>query len=154
MEPKLVNKPEITLVGIVTSGTTIQDINIPQAWDKFIKSFKIIPQRIPDRTYEVHIDDNEEPKRHYCFIGMEVQRIVDVPNGMFAKILPAGRYALFTHHFRDGGFSQAFKSVYDWLEKSPYGAAHQFDIQYYDQRFKGPDNPESILDIYLPIKPK
>lgn len=45
---------------------------------------------------------------------MEVQRIIDVPNGMFAKILPVGCYALFTHHFRDGGFSQAFKSVYNW----------------------------------------
>jgi predicted transcriptional regulator YdeE len=26
-----------------------------------------------------------------------------------------------------------------------------FDIQCYDERFKGPDNPESVVEIYVPI---
>jgi hypothetical protein len=31
-------------------------------------------------------------------------------------------------------------------------SAHPFDIQCYDERFLGPENPESILEIHVPVK--
>lgn len=91
---------------------------------------------------------------HFCLIGFEVEKIEGVPTELFVKVVPPCRYAVFTHQFSDGGFGDVFEAVYGWLNKSDYVPAYAFDIQCYDERFKGPDNPESVLEIYVPIKPR
>jgi len=91
---------------------------------------------------------------HFCLVGVEVPRLEDLPLELFAKVVPACEYAVFTHQFRDGGFSHAFKAVYDWLQNSEYPPAYPFDIQCYDSRFKSPEDPESILEIWVPVKPR
>lgn len=52
------------------------------------------------------------------------------------------------------GYPQAYKKINKWLEENtPEGAeAHKkFEVQVYDNRFKGMDNPESEIDFLIPI---
>ena len=72
-----------------------------------------------------------------CLNGVEVQKIEVVPIELFAKVVPACRYAVFTHRFTDGGFDDAFKIADAWLNNSENVLAFPFDIQCYDERFKG-----------------
>jgi hypothetical protein len=51
----------------------------------------------------------------------------------------------------DGSFRQAFERVYAWLESSDSAPGARFDLQRYDERFLGPDEPESILEIHVPV---
>ena len=154
MEPQFVEKPEMILVGIVGCGSDVSQLDIFGLWQRFGEHSKSIKHQIEGKSYELHIQEETLPSMHFCLVGVEVQEIEDVPIELFAKVIPCCRYAVFTHHFSDGDFGYAFKAVYDWLKKSDYAPAYPFDIQCYDERFKGPDNPESVLDIYVPIIPK
>jgi len=64
---------------------------------------------------------------------------------------PTGNYLKYTHKFSKGGYAQAFESLYDWLDDSDYEPAYAFDVQCYDERFNGPDDPESIIEILVPM---
>ena len=70
-----------------------------------------------------------------------------LPMEFFYKVILGGLYAVFTHFFRNGGYSTAFKAAYVWLRTSAYESAHAFDIQCYDAGFTRPDNPDSVLGI-------
>ena len=155
MEPRFVEKPEMTLVGIVGCGSTVGELDIHGLWKRFIDEHgESIKHQVKGKSYELHIEEETLPKMHFCLIGVQVQKLEDVPIELFAKGVPACKYAIFTHHFKEGGYGDAFKVVSDWLENSEYAAAHCFDIQCYDSRFQGPDDPESVLEIWVPIVPK
>ena len=85
-------------------------------------------------------------------VGVKVSKIEVLPEIMFAKILPACEYAVFTHRFGDGGYAEANEPIDNWLESGAYQRAYAFDLQVYDARFKGPEDPDSVLDFYIPVK--
>jgi AraC family transcriptional regulator len=87
-------------------------------------------------------------------VGVEVTDVQDLPDFMFAKVVPPCTYAVFTHRLADGGYEGANAPIDAWMSAGEYERAHDFDLQVYDHRFKGPDNPESELDFYIPVKPK
>jgi AraC family transcriptional regulator len=151
MEPHFVEKPEMILVGIVGCGSDVGQLDIHGLWQRFEAHSKDIKHQIEGKAYELHIEEETLPQMHFCLAGVEVHKIEDMPIELFAKLIPPCRYAVFTHNFSDGGFGHAFKSVYNWLDESEYTAAYHFDIQCYDERFKGPDNPESVIEIFVPI---
>ncbi len=154
MEPRFVEKPEMTFVGIVGFSPDVRQLDISGLWERFNERSKSIKHQVEGKAYELHIQEETSPPMHFCLIGFEVEKVEDVPIELFAKIIPSCRYAVFTHRFSDGDFSDAFRAVYGWLEKSDYAPAHHFDIQCYDERFKGPEYPESVLEIYVPVKLK
>jgi len=46
-------------------------------------------------------------------VGVEVSEVGGLTVEIFSKVVPAGKYAVYTHYFSDGGYGQAFKVVYD-----------------------------------------
>jgi len=154
MEHEIIEKPKMTPVGIVGCGSDVTDLDIPGLWQRFDEHEESIRHRIGGAYYEVHIQEENSPAMHFGLIGMEVEEIEELPIELFAKVLPAATYAQFTHRLGDGGFGSAFQAVYEWVEASPYAPAYQYDVQVYDERFKGPEDPESVLEILVPVVPK
>jgi len=152
MEPEVVNIPEMTFVGIIGCGSDVSQIEIAGLWQRFDQHRENIKHQVEQKSYELHIQEETNPPMHFCLVGVEVQRIDHLPAELFVKVIPACEYAVFTHHFKEGGFSYAFKMVYKWLRNSDYTSAYPFDIQCYDTRFISPDDPESVVEIYIPIK--
>lgn len=152
MEVRLVDRQAAMLVGLVASGAKVGDMDIAWLWQQFEQQYQQIKCAVPEQSYEVHIEEPAGTGLHFCFVGVQVTELNEVPPEMFIKLIPAGRYLLFTHCFRDGGFSIAFGEIYEWLARSDYRPAYPLDIQCYDQRFKGPDNPESVLEILVPVR--
>jgi len=153
MEPKIEEKEEIKLVGLIDRGKYAGDIDICGLWDDFEKVSKKIKNQIQGVSYEVHIDVDDLGQRHHlCFAGVEVKEIKEIPLSCFVKVLPSSKYAVFTHRFAEGGFTKAFEKVYRWIDTSEYTQSYPFDVQYYDHRFKGSDDPDSVIDIYVPIE--
>ena len=87
------------------------------------------------------------------FVGVEVEKVEKLPLEMFTKILPASKYAVFTLKGKEITSNWQNKIYKEWLPQSGYEEAHKFLIEYYDDRFRGTDNSESELDIYVPVKP-
>ena len=52
----------------------------------------------PNVGWELHIgtDEYEETKEYFVMVGVEVAEIDDLPAPVFAKVLPAGQFAVFT----------------------------------------------------------
>lgn len=154
MKVNIVDKREMKIIGMMATGDSVIDININQLWKKFEEESTKIKGAILDKSYEIHLKDSSTPEQHYCMVGKEVKEIENLPLSMFVKVLPASKYAIFTHQFKDGGFGEAYRLINEWMDESDYTEAASFEIQSYDRRFKGIDDPESELDFYVPIKEK
>ena len=155
MEPKITPCNPFILAGIIATGENEGDIDIGSLWERFIAQGEEIQHQVnPDIGYELHIHIDEEPSRHISLIGVEVTILETMPLEMVAMVVPGGTYARFTHLFKNGGYGDAFKTAYAWIENSDYEPANPFDIQVYDERFNGPDDPESVLEILIPVKGK
>lgn len=153
-DPRIDQLSKKYLVGLVGTGASVQDLDIASLWTRFIEHENEIKRKIEGVGYELHIEEEAEPTMHFCLVGVEVEKIKKMPLELFAKVIPAGEYAVFTHQFSEGNFGEAFKAVYAWIDTSEFNPAYPFDIQCYDERYKGPSDPTSIIEILVPVKPK
>jgi AraC family transcriptional regulator len=166
MEPKVIDKKEMHLVGCVFYGDPFHtaeewsfENEIGKTWSRFEKQFKknqsLLKKYIvnPGIAYEVHIAPEEErgSKNLYIFVGIEVENLNVMPLEMFAKTLPATKYAVFT--LKGENIFSGGQYIYrEWLPNSGYQEAYRFLIQAYDEkRFKGLDDENSEIDFYIPI---
>lgn len=163
METKIIDKKEINLVGMVFYWDPFKDQSgwsgeneIGKLWNRYIAKADSIKNVIQQGGYEVHIEPEEytKTKNFYVFVGVEVDKIEDIPLEMFVKVLPPSKYAIFTLKGKEITSNWSDEIYKKWLPKSGYEEAQKFTIEYYDdKRFKGMDKlEESELDIYVPIK--
>jgi predicted transcriptional regulator YdeE len=101
--------------------------------------------------YEVHIETGTEPRMHYCLTGVEVSALGALPPEVFVKVLPPCTYAVFTHRVVEG-YETLYARIKEWLDLTQHERNTDFDFQLYDVRFKGMDDPESLQDVYIPLK--
>jgi AraC family transcriptional regulator len=149
MEPKIIEKDQITLVGMVSYGGDIGSL-----WDAFTASDHLIEHIVGEVGYELHAYPKgfSPGNPYHIMVGVEVSKVEVLPEIMFVKFLPVCEYAVFTHRLRDGGYAGVNEPIDYWLETGPYERAYDFDLQVYDARFKGPEDPDSELDFYIPVK--
>ncbi len=107
-----------------------------------------------DPAYEIWVEMNRRraDAHEYIFVGVEIDSVDDLPLELVAKALPATGYAVFT--LKGAEIKRDWSSAIEqqWLPEAGLKQSHHFIIEYYDPvRFKGLDNPESELDIYVPI---
>ena len=67
--------------------------------------------------------------------------------------VPANRYAVFEYQGMPGpALGELYEYIYKtWLPESGETLAACYDFEFYDERFLGPQNPESVLSIYIPV---
>ena len=166
MEPKIVEKGKMMLVGLSffgdpfkTSAGWTEENEIGRLWVRFMAFLENQGQSIKhikghDVSYEVHIEhaETQEKGEYEVFVGMEVEKLKDVPVALLVKILPQTNYAVFTLE-GEQITSDWNKMIYEeWLPGSGYQIKYDFAIECYDHRFKGVDNiAESVLDVYIPV---
>jgi predicted transcriptional regulator YdeE len=142
MEPRIVDLPQMILVGMVQSAPSVAEIDIAGLWDRYLKNCQGIEAEVEGAGYELHVQTPAEPPMHLC-----------LPMEMVHKVLPACKYAVFTHRVADG-YASVYGRINRWLESSEYEEAHPYDFQLFDSRFTTMEDPESIQDIYVPIRRK
>ncbi len=146
MEPKLVEKKEMKLVGCASYGG-----NSGELWDVFMRIEKDIRHAKPDVGYELRIYPESSAKCH-VLVGVEVKSFEDQPMETFAKTIPAGLYAVFTHRLANGGYTGANEGMDTWLKESEYRQEHPICVQVFDERFKKGNQPDSEIDFLIPVK--
>jgi predicted transcriptional regulator YdeE len=165
MEPRIIEKPEIRLVGMSFYGDPFdthsgwdQNNEIGRVWVRFFDYLKdkmtAIPNLVtPDALYELHIYGEEMLTIGYfeAFVGIEVENLDSVPLDLLGKLIPVSQYAVFTLE-GEQIVADWHLTVDKWIADAGYQRDERFSFQYYDHRFKGLDRiDESILDVYLPI---
>ena len=159
MEPRIVKREAVKLIGLMYYGDN-KNWEIPIIWEEFIPLMKKIPSCLPvHASYGLcfYTERFSKTGLFYYLAGLPVSSLEEIPIELVGKTLPASEYAVFTHKGPLVGKTNTVKDTYayaygTWLPKSPYVNPHAYDFEYYDERFKGNNNPESEIDICIPIR--
>lgn len=149
MEGKIINISEFKAVGITYFGNNSKG-EIPALWEVFNKSCKSIKHKSKSQLYYGICDDapDSEGRFHYT-AAAEVENFENIPEGMDAKVVPQGKYAVYTYTGPIKNIGQFYDDIFTkWMPASGYEMDYRTQFELYDQRFM--DNGE--FDVYMPIK--
>lgn len=163
MQPKFVELPEMKVIGVgarfisILSPKKNNATVIPKLWDQFIKQIGQISHKTGDVSLGLveMLPENagKGPSDELFYIACTaVSEIDSVPPGMIRRVIPAGRYASFTHKGKLTGLEQTMNFIYrSWLPKGEVQLRDAPHLEWYDQRFN-PGSDQSEFDILLPVK--
>lgn len=160
VHPKIIELSEIKVAGL-RGETTLRDNRLRDLWSRANSLYKEIPNRIPGgRAFGIceacalnTLYTMNEDILFTEVAGAEVSSFEGLQAPFVEKVIPGGRYAVFTHRGTLQMLPQTFDYIWgtwflstkeelDWLE----------DFELYDERFLGYDHPNSEMDLYIPIK--
>ncbi len=162
MKPVIKEIKEMQIVGMEKTTTLNSSyIDIPKLWEEFCSRMHEINNAADCKTfYEVRkpdlnfsMNDFTETTEFTEIAGLEVTSVDSIPEGMLDVTIPAGKYAVFIHKGSPQNLRQTYEYIWGtWLPNSEYEADMKYDFELYGERFKGMDNPESEIDIHIPVK--
>jgi predicted transcriptional regulator YdeE len=168
MDAKIITANEWLVVGMSFYGDPFsnaagwsEDNEIGRLWQRFMSFVSQRHEAVqhwvnPGAMLEIHVYNTETMEKGFfeVFVGVQVAQLADVPLDCTVKVLPPATYAVFTLSGQQIT-SDWSKALSDWLAASAYERSYPYIIQWYDDRFKGMDNiAESVLEAYIPVKPK
>ena len=159
LEAKVVWKDAFTVVGEKirfdpSAGTLPSENAIAKLWPRFSERVGEI-DRVVGGAYGLCLFDEEgAPGAPFDYIaGVGVSRADRVPEGMTAHTVPGGWYCVVT---RQGPIDElgATHDYYrrEWLPKSGYACAG-LEFEFYDERYRGNDDPSSVMDVWFAVRP-
>ena len=160
MNPKVVEEAGFTVIGIAERTTNATEMSgegvIGKQWGRFMQEnvFAQIPNKADSTIVAVITDYASDKDGEYThLIGARVTSAADVPAGMVAKKVPAGRYAIFTSE--KGPVAKVVVGTWQriWAvpKSSPGGdRAYKSDYEVYDERAMDPENAQ--MDVHVGIK--
>ncbi len=158
-EPQWVDQGDLPVIGMqlqTTRKNCIMEIN--NAFGELMKRADEIQGRIDNKVlfgvydYMDRTGFNENTPFTYM-ICMGVNNTDSVPQGMTGKTIPAVKYAVFTHKGPYSNIGNSYSYIYQvWLPKSGKKVKQAESFESYDDRFKKPNDPDSQVDIYIPVE--
>lgn len=160
VHPTIIELPEIKVVGI-RGTTTLQDNKLKDMWEEFYTLYEQIPNKVKHgRKFGVcelcntnmHYTLNEEMVFSEV-VGVEVTSFATVDKPFVTKVIPKGRYAVFSHTGSLSQLSQTVDYIWGtWLLSTKEEVDDRETFEVYDDRFLGYDHPDTQIDIYIAIK--
>lgn len=160
VHPEIVELPEIKVAGI-RGETSLKDNRIAMLWQEFFRKHTHIPHlSMPKRCFGICEACNENnvysmsPEIIYTeVVSMEVDSFEGLPDQFVQRIITGGRYAVFTHKGSISKLPQTFNYIWGtWLLNTKEELDDREDLELYDHRYLGYDHPDSMIDLYIPIK--
>ncbi|MGG0824106.1 AraC family transcriptional regulator [Paenibacillus turicensis] len=160
VHPEIVEIPEIKVAGI-RGETSLKDNKIAMLWQHFFRMHTQIPHlSMPQRCFGICEACNENdiysmsPEIRYTeVVGIEVDSFNGLPENFVQKTITGGRYAVFTHKGSIHNLLQTFNYIWGtWLLNTKEEVDDREDLELYDHRYLGYDHPDSMIDLYIPIK--
>ncbi|TBW29298.1 GyrI-like domain-containing protein [Gramella sp. KN1008] len=160
-QPEIKEIEEKKLVGIKVS-TTLADDKTSLLWKRFMQSRDAIKNNKNEDLYSVQIYGEKFMKEEFDsqsvfekWAAMETEDHSFIPKGLQKLELPAGLYAVFIHHGTANEFAETAKFIFeDWLPSSQYVLDNRPHFEVLGEEYKGPDNPDSMERIWIPVKEK
>lgn len=157
VQPVIKNIAEIQVVGI-EGKTNLIDNRMPEMWQELIGLLDQIPNpHSQQRSYGIcqtaqNIHDFSAETIFTEFVGIEVKKIEDLVFPLKGTVIPAGKYAVFTHRGSLANCHKTYEYIWGtWFLHTKEQLANRADFEMYDHRFLGPDNPDTQIDICIPI---
>ncbi|MGH9494544.1 MAG: serine hydrolase [Candidatus Sulfotelmatobacter sp.] len=160
MDPKVVEQGEFTVVGIAVRTSNAKEMSadgvIGKQWERLMQegSTAKIQHKADQNIVAVYADYAGDHNGEYTFLlGARVTSDADIPEGMVAKKVPGGKFAVFTSE--KGPAPQVVPALWtkiNSLAKTAVGGERTYraDYEIYDQRALDPQN--MVMDVYVGIR--
>jgi len=149
MEAKIKSINEFKTVGITYFGNNTKG-EIPKLWEVFNSRYKDINNKTKaGLCYGICEDMPDAQGRFHYTACAEVGDFLNIPDGMEAKVVPAGKYAVYTFAESMDKLGEFYETIFGkWIVESGYQMDERPQFELYDERFM--QNGE--FDLYMPIK--
>ena len=160
MSPKVIEHEAFTVVGISARTSNSKEMtgdgSIGKLWGRLFEEGVLakIPNKADQNIVAVYTDYAGDHDDEYTFLlGARVRSDADVPEGMVAKKVPAGKFAVFTSE--KGPAPQVVPALWMKIYSEPKTApggdrAYKADFEIYDERAMDPQN--LVMDAWVGIK--
>jgi predicted transcriptional regulator YdeE len=161
VNPKVVQQAEsFTVVGIAGRTTNEKEMTgdgiIGKYWGRLMQEGLLakIPNKADGNIVAVYTDYASDHDGEYLFLlGARVKGTGEVPAGMVAKTVPAGKYAVFTSE--KGPAYQVVPAVWQKINGLPKNVVggdrvYRADYEVYDERARDPQ--ASVVDVWVGIR--
>jgi predicted transcriptional regulator YdeE len=161
VNPKVIDQAEsFTVVGIAGRTTNAKEMTadgiIGKYWGRLMQEGLLakIPNKADENIVAVYTDYASDHDGEYLFLlGARVKSMGEVPTGMVAKTVPAGKYAVFTSEKGPG--YQVVPAVWQRINSLPKTTVggdrvYRADYEVYDQRARDPQ--ASVVDVFVGIR--
>lgn len=160
-DPELKEIKAKKLLGI-SLHTSLADDKTGILWQKFMKQKNSIQHKKSEDLYSVQVYDEgfiagqfNSQSIYEKWAAVEVEDNSEVKDDLKGLHLPGGLYAVFTHVGSAKEFSDTSKFIFEkWIPKSSYVLDDRPHFEVLGEDYKGPDHPESIEKIWIPVKPE
>lgn len=149
MNGKIVNIKGFKAVGLTYFGNN-KNGEIPSLWDVFNRRFKDIKGKSKSMLcYGICDDEPDSEGRFHYTACTEVDSFEDLPEGMEAKVVPEGKYLVYTYSGSLKDIGNFYNDIFaKFIPGSGYEIDYRPQLELYDNRFM--NNGE--FDVYIPIK--
>ncbi|AJA49193.1 hypothetical protein CPAST_c31270 [Clostridium pasteurianum DSM 525 = ATCC 6013] len=149
MENKLVTIQGFKAVGITYFGNNSNG-EIPNLWQVFNSRYNDIKHKSKSMLcYGICDDEMDSQGRFHYTACSQVDSFQDIPEGMETKIVPPGKYLLYTY---TGDIKDIGVFYNNLFTKYLPASGHEIDLrpqfELYDSRFMNTGE----FDIYIPVK--
>jgi CubicO group peptidase (beta-lactamase class C family)/predicted transcriptional regulator YdeE len=160
MNPKVASQDEFTVIGIAARTTNAKEMTpdgvIGKQWMRIFQEGVLgkIPNKADASIIAVYTDYASDHNGEYTFLlGARVTSDAQVPEGMVAKKIPGGKFAVFTSD--KGPAPQVVPAIWIKVNSLPQNAVggdrlYRADYELYDERARDPGNLQ--VDVYVGIK--
>jgi CubicO group peptidase (beta-lactamase class C family)/predicted transcriptional regulator YdeE len=160
MNPKVVDQDGFTVIGITARTTNAREMTadaaIGKQWMRFFQEgvFGKIPNKADASIIAVYTDYASDHNGEYTYVlGARVTSDAEVPEGMVAKKISGGKFAVFTSD--KGPAPQVVPATWMKINSLPQSALggdrlYRADYEIYDERARDPQNLQ--MDVYIGIK--
>lgn len=158
-EPTTCELPDLKLVGACSFADFFAEgahAMFPETWER-LHQCQLDNELLanPKRSFGLELYPQKFPqdRRWYYFACVEVKTFEKVyPSNLLCRFFPAARYLKFTVDGPVCEIGPTFQYIYKtWLPNSGVKLAGYYDMEVYDERFKGPMATDSQIDILLPL---
>jgi len=160
MNPRAVEQEGFTVVGIAVRTSNREQTTsarpIGKQWERLFKEglLAAIPNKTDGKIVAVYSEYATDKDGAYTYLlGARVRKVESVPEGMTAKNVPAGRYAVFTSE--RGPVEKVVVEMWRRVWETPKNAlggdrTYKADFEVYDQRAQNP--ADSVVDLYVAVR--
>ncbi|UUZ82821.1 GyrI-like domain-containing protein [Paenibacillus sp. P26] len=167
IETKIVEKPAFSVIGItetihIDPSLPPSENAIAKLWGGFVKRIPEIPGLLGWRSFGLMLQNPDNPPGAPFEYTAAAQIYEDgvIPEGMTRIEVPAALYIVLTYRGPLDGIRDAFRHFWGhWSPNNPYEydggiRTGKYEFEFYDQRYTRPDDPNSEIDLYFPIRKK
>lgn len=161
VHPKIVEISDFLVAGL-RGETTLKQNSLPDLWKRFNKIAHMVPNPVPQIrgigvcescTNGNNLYGMSDSVPFTEVAGIQVNSIDNLPDPFIGKKVKGGRFAVFTHKGSITSLPQTFEYIWGtWFLVTDEELDNREDFELYDERFLGLYNPNSEMDIYIPIK--